>query len=166
MEHQITFYEGIIHEDNIFTFQTLLPAERVFCVREVCFNRRVHEDSIMTRALSHKNLYGYFCCLLQNTAAAGKVPLTEEQRTAVTLILKNLRTQVLNTRSELPEEELDAFYKRCTEFERLQFDVYLDSIADIRKITNSFAFKIGNAIVWPIRVLKSFVLAIRTLMKR
>ena len=166
LEHQIAFYEGIIHEDNIFTFQTLLLAERVFCIKEVFFNRRVREDSIMTRAVSHKNLYGYFCCLLQNTAAAGKKQLTEKQRTAVILVLKNLRTQVVNIRSELPEQELDAFYERCSLYERLQFDVYLDSGAEIRRITNSATFRIGSAVLWPMRVLKNVMLRIKKALKR
>ena len=38
-EKNIRFYNGIIHEDNCFTFKTLLQAERTFCVNDIYFYR-------------------------------------------------------------------------------------------------------------------------------
>ena len=59
-EKNIRFYNGIIHEDNCFTFKTLLQAERTFCVNDIYFYRRVREQSTMTRQENWKNLKGYF----------------------------------------------------------------------------------------------------------
>ena len=59
-DNEITFYEGILHEDNLFTLQSLLMATRVKYINKKYYYRRVHGNSIMTRKVTMKNVYGYF----------------------------------------------------------------------------------------------------------
>lgn len=61
----LTFHEGIIYEDNIFTFISLLKANRVLKVDEPYYLRRYREDSIMTDVVRAKNVVGYLTCLRQ-----------------------------------------------------------------------------------------------------
>ena len=55
----LRFYEGIIHEDNLFSFQCMILAERVGYNKNKYYHRRMHGDSIMTSSKSMKNVEGY-----------------------------------------------------------------------------------------------------------
>ncbi|MDY3917996.1 MAG: glycosyltransferase, partial [Candidatus Limivivens sp.] len=59
-DNRITFYEGILHEDNLFTLQCLLNAERAAYLDMAFYLRRVHQDSIMTTQKGIRNSFGYF----------------------------------------------------------------------------------------------------------
>ena len=58
-ENGIRFYNGIIHEDNLFTFQCAMLASRVGYIDKAYYHRRVHGDSIMTTRKSMRNVEGY-----------------------------------------------------------------------------------------------------------
>lgn len=56
-ESGVSFYSGIIYEDNIFYLQTLFLAKRVKCLKRAFYNRVVRRDSLMTSRYEKKNLY-------------------------------------------------------------------------------------------------------------
>ncbi len=64
-KNKLTFQEGIIHEDNLFSFICMLTAGRCGYVDEVFYRKRIRPDSITTSKLSFDNTYGYFICHLQ-----------------------------------------------------------------------------------------------------
>lgn len=55
----LTFYPGIIHEDQLFTFLLYLQAEKVSFIAEDYFHRRLREHSTMTSPISMRNINGY-----------------------------------------------------------------------------------------------------------
>ncbi|MDR0972720.1 MAG: glycosyltransferase [Prevotellaceae bacterium] len=57
--HCIRFYEGIIHEDELFTITLYLHAQRVMALHRAFFIRRIRSDSTMTTRFSWRNMYGY-----------------------------------------------------------------------------------------------------------
>jgi len=59
-EHKIFFYEGIEYEDQLFTFQVLYHAKRVFCITDVLYLKRIRSGSICTNALSINYLKSYY----------------------------------------------------------------------------------------------------------
>ena len=59
MEGNISFYPGIVHSDNQFTFQMMLEAERTAYLPETLYVRRIHPDSIMTSAKNLHSSYSY-----------------------------------------------------------------------------------------------------------
>lgn len=59
-QNRISFYEGIIHEDNLFTLQVLTLAQKVSCITDTFYMRRIRENSIMTSEKGIQNAYGYF----------------------------------------------------------------------------------------------------------
>lgn len=61
----LRFFEGIIHEDNLFAFVSLLLAERCGYLDAVLYRKRIRSDSITTTPVSFDNAYGYFICHLQ-----------------------------------------------------------------------------------------------------
>ena len=61
-DNGISFEEGIIHEDNLFTWRCLLEAKRVAYLDEHLYLRRVREGSTMTKPTRAENALGYFRC--------------------------------------------------------------------------------------------------------
>lgn len=61
----INFYEGIIHEDNLFSFICLMEAKKVGYINNVFFHRRVREESTMTKKNTAANVIGYYICFTQ-----------------------------------------------------------------------------------------------------
>lgn len=55
----LTFYPKILHEDELFTFQLYLNADRVSFLPEAYFKRRLRGDSIMTTKFSLRNVRSY-----------------------------------------------------------------------------------------------------------
>ena len=64
-EHQIRFYEGILHEDNLFTMQCISLAKRTRLLDRDFYKRRVRGGSIMTEAKGFRNTYGKFVTVME-----------------------------------------------------------------------------------------------------
>lgn len=65
LKEQLSFYQGIYHEDNLFTFQNLFSAEKVGVLPEYLYFYRVRENSITTIAKEQKHLEGILVCYLE-----------------------------------------------------------------------------------------------------
>ena len=59
-ENSIRFYEGILHEDNLFSMQCITLAKRVMCISDKLYMRRVRAESIMTGVKGFRSSYGYY----------------------------------------------------------------------------------------------------------
>lgn len=59
-DNGLEFFKGIIHEDELFTFQLLFYAEKVTHVNEKFFHRRLRECSIMTNSSARKHFEGCY----------------------------------------------------------------------------------------------------------
>ena len=71
MENDIRFPEGLLHEDEMFTFDVLMKAGRVRAFPEKWFIRRFRRDSIMTGVMTYRNVEGCIR-ILQHIAAEQK----------------------------------------------------------------------------------------------
>ena len=71
MENGIRFPEGLLHEDEMFTFDVLMKAGRVRVFPEKWFIRRFRKDSIMTGVMTYRNVEGCIR-ILQHIAANQK----------------------------------------------------------------------------------------------
>lgn len=59
ISNSIYFYEGIIHEDQLFTTRAYMEANAVGYIPRKYFSRRLRADSIMTSSFNWKNIVGY-----------------------------------------------------------------------------------------------------------
>lgn len=59
-EYALDFFPGIIHEDELYTFQLMFNAKRVTHVREKLFHRRLRACSIMTNSSARKHFEGCY----------------------------------------------------------------------------------------------------------
>lgn len=63
-DNGIRFFEGIIHEDLLFTLQTLLESQRSSFLNEELYMRRIHMGSTMVQPKrSIANVHGHFICM-------------------------------------------------------------------------------------------------------
>jgi glycosyltransferase involved in cell wall biosynthesis len=60
---KLYFYEGIIHEDNLFTIKALLSADRVSHINKELYTRNIRSNSIMTQKVRIEKIEGYFVCI-------------------------------------------------------------------------------------------------------
>lgn len=58
-QNQLNFYPGIIHEDELFTSQLYLLSNRVSCIQQVFYHRRVRANSTMSKMFNDRNIEGY-----------------------------------------------------------------------------------------------------------
>lgn len=58
-ENKLDFYEGIIHEDNLFTFLLLMSARRTGYLNKKLYFYRIRRDSIMMLPTGTDNFKGY-----------------------------------------------------------------------------------------------------------
>ncbi len=57
---KLIFLPGIIHEDQLFTAQLYMSADRTGFIAKPFFKRRIRANSIMTRRFSYQNMKCYF----------------------------------------------------------------------------------------------------------
>lgn len=65
LNKNLRFYEGIIHEDALFTYQVILSATRTKVINEVLFYRRVRLNSTMTSKNHAKRFIGIYTVLTE-----------------------------------------------------------------------------------------------------
>lgn len=81
-ESGIRFFDGILHEDNLFTFENLLSAKRAARVNDPWYLRRMRADSIMTAPKRLENVVGYAVCAREMLRFARERPLPPAIETA------------------------------------------------------------------------------------
>lgn len=120
VSHGISFYPGIIHEDNAFNFFCMMQAERVEYYGIELYNRRVRSDSIMTKKSSFENVYGYLCCYISILNWLQSNDLSYENYQTVQKILDGLLRSARYQYSLIkPAEKLIAHYLKF--YERIFF---------------------------------------------
>ena len=87
IENKFLFAEGIIHEDELYTFQCLTVASRAGYTGKELYYRRVRDNSIMDlRTWSEKmvlSAFSYFVCVKQMLSFCNSVEFREDNEGAI-----------------------------------------------------------------------------------
>ncbi len=160
----IRFYEGIVHEDNPFTFAVMLRAKRAMKLDRAYYLRLYRAGSVMTTAESFENLYGYLKSLQLMTETARSVEAGAECQQAMAAVMSGVYYHVRRIYALLPDGErdkcetmppLDRFWLRLA----LGGQSSLDSEA--AEIRASVSYKIGRVITFVPRKLRGGVRCLR-----
>ncbi len=108
-KHGHYFQPGIYHEDNDFTFITMLTAERTGYTEGVYLRRRIREGSIMTARISFAHSYGYFRGFLNMLSFISQQDFPEELTDVLYDSLRGVLDNAKSRYNELPEEERYAY---------------------------------------------------------
>lgn len=82
IEHNIRYYPGIYHEDNLFAPQVYLACDRIGVIPSPFMKRRIRNNSIMTTKVSWANIEGYLIGCSQLMESSQK--MSDEQRKVIT----------------------------------------------------------------------------------
>lgn len=114
-ENEIWFYEGILHEDNLFFFQILMKAKRTRCIKESYYYRRIRSSSIMTEKETAENLRGYYVCLQRILWEAAQESHSKEQQEAIVQVVRSMSYHVKRLYYSLNAEERNKFLDDLTD---------------------------------------------------
>lgn len=105
LQCKVQYISGIVQEDNAFTAEIMLHAQRVCHVNKPLYIRRVRSGSIMTKPLAFSNAYGYFRCAMTMEKYFFKPNFSENSRCALQIFCQNLVQNMEKIYKNIPEEE-------------------------------------------------------------
>lgn len=162
-KNNIRFYEGIIHEDALFTFQTLVESKKSSYLNEVLYYRRIRMGSTMVQPKrTIPSIHGHFICTqeMRHWLYQHADEVSEEFIEALThRIFDWLNTTADGWHSDINEQDKKNYLASLTPKEKVAF--YEDIIHRGRLISEakkqvqeSAAFLVGEAIVKAPRYIK------------
>lgn len=119
LEKKLFFSEGILHEDNIFTFKCLLSAAKAGVKKDSYYQRRIHANSIMTERVSFANTYGYFKCYMEMLDFVKNNSFAKQYETIIsnmlTIACQNVRStyRKMGADDKLTYMALNSFERAC-----------------------------------------------------
>lgn len=136
----IRFKEGILHEDELFSPQIILEAERTMVIEDKLYMRRIREDSIMTTAPTYRNFIGYFIAYTGLTSKAIE-NINYSQKAKDTL---NAYTRKLFNTSKRIYKYLSPEQKKQVDLNLPQeYKLLFQPIKEQEILINSFPYKTG-----------------------
>jgi len=92
----LRFYPGIVHEDNLFTFELMLATHRAAHSRTYLYARRVRPGSIMTAGSRLASARGYLITYLEMLRLAGRGRFDEPVATQIGAIIFSAYKQAID----------------------------------------------------------------------
>ena len=155
----LRFYEGILHEDELFTFLLINQIQRIVYVNKAYFIRRFRENSIMTEEATFKSVSGSWHVLKEILAYR---KLCEERKVlcggidghiqkCVKILVdkyekiineQNLNIEALNTYGELESEELITWLALLVMYRGTY--VIMDDISPLREGKDNYIYGTGT----------------------
>ena len=108
-EQQLSFREGIIHEDNLFTFQSLLTAARAAHTPQALYMRRVREGSITTRTNATAEFTAAMVTLVDMRRFLDGRQWPESVRPAIADYVNRTMSRAVRYACELSDDEFASF---------------------------------------------------------
>lgn len=65
VDNKIRFYDNIIFEDNIYTFQILMVSSKVMCINDILYKHRIRSNSITTRDENIDSVTGWLITFIE-----------------------------------------------------------------------------------------------------
>lgn len=109
IKNNLTFYDGILHEDNLYTMKSLMLAKRSMYIPQGLYHRRIRDNSIMTKKEGFANFYGYFITYIETTKFIKNSVFSE-----------NIKIEALNE-TEAYKRNFLRIWKLLTEDEKTNF---------------------------------------------
>lgn len=179
LESNVTFCEGLLHEDNLYTFFTLINANKVGCLDREYYMRRIRSNSIMTSRYTHKNVYGLFISYDKILQGLDGLNISDvEANNYIDLYLKRLTDESIRIYLLLSDDEKQKFINSISERQKRLFilnkdmsDIKwmikdleskkLESDNEIEHIMSSLSYKVGRVITYLPRMCRRKLIKMR-----
>ena len=126
------FYEGILHEDNLFTFVHLMGAERVGYYPEYFYNRRIAGGSIVTSGRTFRNVEGLFRCFVGMNDYVREKELDPSAEETALMAMSRCLSSVRSTYAGLDDAEEKKKYQELSPVEQFYFRVMVLENGDVK----------------------------------
>lgn len=148
----IRFPEGIIHEDVLFTFQTLLASKRSSFLNEPVYRRRIHVGSIMAKPRrTVRNIEGHLVGIdfmrsyLLGHAESLDPAFVEAMAHRLNVFLDLCARDWMD---DIPDEEKAAFLAELDPTQYARFQIEVAQRAEmLREFYGSATWKVGHALL-------------------
>ena len=104
-ETGMTFYPGILYEDNLFTMKTMTQAKRTGYCHQTFYMRRIRPNSIVTQSKDYRHLRSYVIAYTQIAAYAMDAKLPAEVMPGVRAQLRSLMAHAVDVFSTLDPQQ-------------------------------------------------------------
>lgn len=119
-ENHILFYEGILYEDILFSFQCYVNAEKVYNLNRKLYEYRIRGDSIMTKEPTGKSIESYVICICELTRFYLQTDMKQEMGHAVEGYIRKVCREYISTCRKWDGRELKpGLLKGKTEYLKL-----------------------------------------------
>jgi len=156
--HEISFREGIVHEDNLFTFQNILQAKATARVGNAFYKRRIRSDSIMTSRPEFKNFYGYLTCCIEMLSFIMQICIDDRTALNAKSYIESMRKAAEEKYNQLVGIEREKC-KNISSLENYWFEIlykkpessqekYNNALNEISNIRTSWSYRIGRVITF------------------
>ena len=118
----LSFYPGIVHEDNLFTLTSILFSERCGYVHKSFYNYRIHSNSIIRNLNYMKSIYGYLIsyCEIQKILEK-KQNLQKKIKENVIGEIENYSYQIMIFSKYITEEQKNILFEKLTVYQEIQY---------------------------------------------
>lgn len=168
LKHQLRFYEGIIHEDNLFTIQSMILEGKVMFIDKCYYRRRMRADSIITTPKGVRNALGYYICMRELGIFIRDMELREEYYFEIENYLVWLKKLAIDYISGLSRQEVTEGLAGYSNEIKLNFMLHIYREAEHRNrerelqqqvedYRNCNSYRIGRVITAIPRGIKSIV---------
>lgn len=133
-KYHLRFYNGILHEDNLFIIQCLTYAAHVKYDNVNLYYRRMRSGSIMTGENAIKRIYSYYKIikLLEQFAKSEKLNQDKQFFDALKYQLSVMDFNACDIAEQITPEELEVFSDTLDEDEAIDFYNHINAVLQIR----------------------------------
>lgn len=122
--HQLSYFVGIQHEDELFSMMAILLAKRVACLDRMYFKRRIRSNSIMTSKIAYDNLLGGYLTTVEIIRHLGHInPDLEAYDAVISYSERLIRSSVCERWYSLSRADRVLFLASLTDVDRSMFDI-------------------------------------------
>ncbi len=132
-KYHLHFYEGIIHEDNLFTIQSMILEDKVMFIDKDYYRRRMRSDSIVTTRKGVRNAIGYFTCMRETGIFIRDKELREEYYFEIENYLVWLKKKAIEYISGLSRQQVTEGLTGYSNEFKLGFMLHIYREAEHRK---------------------------------
>ena len=129
-KHNLWFYSGIIHEDELYTLQMMMLAKRAAYIHHTLHHRRLRKNSIITKPLEFGSVYGYFICVKEAYGFLIQQGCSKNQLEQLLLLLRS-KIEIARSQFIKLSEKEKTEYERLPEQDKFLFQISLADYANI-----------------------------------
>lgn len=150
-ENDIRFKEGIIHEDLLFTLQTLVHSKRSSFLNEPLYRRRIHTGSTMAaKRKTIRNIEGHLISIrfLRNWIRSHSSEISPAFMAAAAHRIEDyLNICAMDYERDVTQEEKEAYLAALSPNDRFEFELDIAQRASLlNDIYQSRTYKAGKAV--------------------